>query len=103
MENKPNSDHEQFTMDNQIIMNNSLLRQNNQLLAKLQEKKDIIQRRNTELQIHNKEVLTKLEEKNNITQQNYLETKKTTALIHEIFLLLIFFFSMLWIFQKLPF
>ena len=49
------------TMDRQIIMNNSLLRQNNQLLAKLEEKKDIIQRRNTELQIHKKEVLTILQ------------------------------------------
>jgi hypothetical protein len=91
------------TMDKQIIINNSLLRQNNQLLAKLEEKKDIVQRRNTELQIHNKEILTKLVEKNNITPQNYLETKKTTTLIREIFLLSIFFFSMLWIFQKLPF
>ncbi len=64
MENKPNSDHEQFIgrqmielFKGQTEQNTELLRHNNQFLAKNEEKNNIIQEQKMELLRHNKELL----------------------------------------------
>ncbi len=119
MSNQSNSDHEQFTMDRQMMelfkrqteQNTELLRNNNQLVAKIEEKNNITQEQNTELLGHNKELLqynkelsVKLEEKNNLIQKKVSEIgEKELYNIFIINALLFCFFMYLWFFQKRPF